>query len=143
MGEGAGPEPSAAATEPDVDVHQSPFPASSGVGEDVEDTTPRPESITEIDILKKLLQVDFSHPSWTDFQSTTWQSYPGFYLVYESNTTINMPQIMGVAVHLTLVRLMGLDGRWRGLMLRPLTLLREYLLVLSRSRSFRITTISH
>ena len=85
----------AEAVDPDTDVHQSPFPASSGVGEDIEDTTSRPESITEIEILKTLLQADFSHSSWTNFDSTTWQSRPGFYLVYKSNNTVNMPQING------------------------------------------------
>lgn len=82
-GTGVASEPAAAEVGPDADVHQSPFPASSGIGEDVEDTAARPESFTEIDILKKLLQVDFSHPSWTGFESTHWQSYPGFYLVYK------------------------------------------------------------
>ena len=47
-------EPAAEAVDPDADVHQSPFPASSGVGEDVEDMLSRRDSVTEIDILKKL-----------------------------------------------------------------------------------------
>ena len=55
VGGGAVPDPAAAADGADADVHQSPFPASSGVGEDVEDMASRPESITEIEILKKLL----------------------------------------------------------------------------------------
>jgi len=112
-------DPAAPAVDPDTDIHQSPFPASSGVGEDVEDTTSRPESITEIDILKKLLQVDFCHSSWTNFDTTTWQSHPGVYLVYKSNNTVNMPQINGRGVPLILVRLTGLDGRWLGHILRP------------------------
>ena len=94
-GEGVASDPAAAEVGPAADVHQSPFPASSGVGEDAEDTTARPESITEIDILQKLLQVDFSHPSWNEFESTHWQSYPGFHLVYKPNSIINMPQING------------------------------------------------
>ena len=88
-------EPSAAEAGPAADVYQSPFPASSGVGDDVEDTTARPETITEIDILKKLLEVDFSHVSWHGYESTHWQSYPGFYLVYKPNSTMNMPAING------------------------------------------------
>ena len=62
VGGGAGSEPAAVAAEPDADVHQSPFPASSGFDEDVEDMLSRPESVTEIDILKKLLSADFSPP---------------------------------------------------------------------------------
>ena len=80
--------------DPALDVAESPFPDMIGVGEP-EDRSSAPESVTEIEILRKLLTIDFNHASWTGHETTHWQQNNAYYIVYKANSNINMPSING------------------------------------------------
>ena len=62
---------------------------------DIQDNNTVPESVTEVEIIRRLLTVDLNHDSWQAYESTHWQSYPAYYIVYKANSNINMPAING------------------------------------------------
>ena len=64
--------------DPNDDLTDAPLPVLPDVvpTEDAEVRVDLPESVTEIEIIRRLLAVDFNHESWQDYESTHWQMFP-------------------------------------------------------------------
>ena len=83
--------------DPNDDLTDAPFPVLPDVlpTEEAEVRSDLPESVTEIEIIRRLLAVDFTRESWQDYESTHWQMFPAYYIVYKANSVINMPAVNG------------------------------------------------
>ena len=86
--------------DPDDDLTTAAFPIlpDAVVAGDIEHTVDVPVSVTEIDIIRRLVAVDFNHDSWKDYESTHWQQFPAHYIVYKANSVINIPSVNGSPV---------------------------------------------
>ena len=73
--------------DPDDDIATAAFPIlpDAVVAGDIEDTVDVPELVTEVEIIRRLLAVDFNHDSWKDYEPTHWQQLPAYYIVYKAN----------------------------------------------------------
>ena len=71
-----------------VDVPtDAPFPVLPDVipTEEADVRVDLPESVTEIEIVRRLLAVDFNNECCKDYESTHWQMFPAYYIVYKAN----------------------------------------------------------
>ena len=76
-----------AEVDPNDDLMDAPFPTLPDVipSEEPDVRVDIPESVTEIEIIRRLLAVDFNHDSWKDYESTHWQMFLAYYIVYKAN----------------------------------------------------------